>query len=156
MSKLSYHLVHANLALARASLDDPIMSGFMNRVDQIDALASKTPGFVAVPSLPDKGAVFSGLWLLNVSIWEALEPLERFVFKGPHGDALVRRAAWFKEYDGPNYVLFWLVEGVIPSEVEIQHRLEALHEMGPTPFAFNFDSPFTATEFVKYSQNEAT
>ena len=56
MSETIYHLIHANIAIARASLDDPIMADFVNMADYIDGLAIAAPGFVAQPTPPDEGA----------------------------------------------------------------------------------------------------
>ncbi len=47
MPDSSYYLVHANLALARASLDNPLMAGFTSYLAEIDALTQTSPGFIA-------------------------------------------------------------------------------------------------------------
>lgn len=73
-----YHLIHANVALARAPLDDPIMAGFVQQVDQIDELAQAAPGFVAQPMPKEAGLIYTGRSLLNLSIWESVDSLEHF------------------------------------------------------------------------------
>jgi hypothetical protein len=79
MSEKTYHLVHANVARMRAPLDDPLMAGFMARIEEINALAQKSPGFVTQPTPADEGAVYKDDVLLNMSIWEAVKytPLAR-------------------------------------------------------------------------------
>ena len=57
MNDRNYHLVHANVATARAALDDPLMNDFVDRLDEIDALAQGWPGFIAQPELPDEGLI---------------------------------------------------------------------------------------------------
>ena len=40
------HLAQINVARARAPLDDPLMASFIARLDDINALAERGPGFV--------------------------------------------------------------------------------------------------------------
>lgn len=54
-----YQLVHANIATPRAPLDDPLMKGFVKRIDEIDYLAQGWHGFIAQPTLLDEGAIYS-------------------------------------------------------------------------------------------------
>ncbi len=147
-----YHLLHANVARARADLEDPVMRGFVERMDEIDALARGSPGFVAQPTLPDEGAVFRGLDLPNVSLWESIDDLRQFTFTGEHSEMLDRRAEWFLRPDRPAYVLCWWPAGEMPTEKEIGRRLAHLHERGPTPMAFTFDRPFTLQEMLEFEE----
>ena len=73
MNDPAYNLVHVNIANARGSMDDPIMKGFVDRIDEIDALAQSWPGFVAQPTLLDKGLIYTENTLVNVSIWDSVE-----------------------------------------------------------------------------------
>jgi len=50
MANTMYHLIHANIAKVRAPLDDPLMADFVKHVDEIDALARSSPGFVDQPT----------------------------------------------------------------------------------------------------------
>ena len=59
MTDPDYHLVHANVARMRAPWDDPIMAGFLAHMDEIDALAQQTEGFVSQPTPSDEGRVYS-------------------------------------------------------------------------------------------------
>src|SRR5437763_10937309 len=107
-----HHLVHANVAHARAPLDSPVMAGFMAQVEEINALARSAPGFVAQPTLPDEGAVYKAPFLLNVSVWGPLEALDTFTHQGKHASALERRGEWFGQGgEGPTYVLYWAPRG---------------------------------------------
>ena len=149
MHESIYHLIHANIATARASLDDPLMADFVAMADYIDGLAMASSGFVAQPTPPDDGAIFTGETLLNLSIWETVESLEGFTYSGEHALALARRSEWFEQHPGPNYVLFWLPAGEIPSEAEVKRRVDHLVEHGSTPFAFTFDQRFTVQEMLR-------
>ena len=151
MSDKKFHLVHANVAIMRAPLDHPTMAGFVDRMDEIDAEAERSEGYVAQPTPVDEGQVYDGRRLLNLSIWESVEALERFVHRGQHALALERRAEWFEQRDGPNYVLYWTPVGRIPSEAEVETRLQYLAQHGPTPFAFTFEQSFTAVEAQEFA-----
>jgi hypothetical protein len=150
-----YHLVHANIAIMRAPWDDPRMAGFVAKIDEIDALAQGCPGYVAQPTPPDEGSVYTGRSMLNLSIWESVESLERFTYGGEHALMLERRAEWFHQQDGPNYVLFWFPEGQTPTEREVQHRMDHLAAAGATPYAFTFDQRFTVQEMLDYTEDAA-
>ncbi len=146
MTQQEHHLVHANVALMRAPLDDPMMAEFVHQMDEIDASARNAAGFVAQPVPPDEGRLYTGRALLNLSIWQSVEDLDRFTHSGPHALALERRTEWFEQAAGPNYVLYWAPVGHMPTEVEIKERLDHLAMHGPTPFAFNFERRFTAAD----------
>jgi hypothetical protein len=138
-----YHLVHANVAHARAPLDSALMAGFVSQVDEINLRARATAGFVALPTLPDAGAVYTVPLLLNVSIWESIESLDAFTHQGTHATALERRDEWFEQHGTkPSYVLFWIPKGHIVTEKEIKERLDYLGKHGATPYAFTFKQPF--------------
>ena len=145
-----YHLVHANIAEMRADMDDPLMAGFVARIDAIDALASETPGFIAQPTPPDEGRIYPARMLLNISIWESVESLQRFTYSGRHAEAYVNRAEWFFQTEGPNYVLYWALAGQIPTEAEIKARIDYLAQHGPTPHAFTFKQPSSVEEMLAY------
>jgi hypothetical protein len=146
----SYHLVHANLATARGSFDDPIMEGFVDRIDEIDSLAQSWPGFVAQPALPDEGLFYPEPFLLNVSVWESMESLRQFTYTGQHAAMLKQREEWFLQSDRPAYVLYWSLVSVAPSEKEIKDRIEHLQLHGSTPYAFTFAEPYTIEEMLEF------
>lgn len=148
MTDNSYHLVHANLAQARAPLDDPLMAGFTDHLDEIDALAQSSPGFIAQPDLPDEGQVYSSNLLLNVSIWETVEDLEAFTYDSRHKSFLDQREMWFHRRDYPAYVLYWAPATEIVTELEIHRRFQRLNEEGPTLQAFTFIKRFSLAEWL--------
>ena len=146
--KPAYHLIHANVAIARAHLDDPVMAAFVNQVDEMNTFASQSPGFVAHPRPSDQGQIFVGRALLNLSIWDSTESLSRFTHHGQHAVALERRAEWFEQTARPGYVLYWSPAGHVPTEAEVNERLDYLKKHGPTPLAFTFERPFTVEEML--------
>lgn len=44
--KKRVHLAQVNIARMKAPLEDPVMAGFVARLDDINALADGSPGFV--------------------------------------------------------------------------------------------------------------
>jgi uncharacterized protein DUF3291 len=40
-----YHLAQVNIARMKGSLDSAVMSGFVARLDEINALADRSPGW---------------------------------------------------------------------------------------------------------------
>jgi hypothetical protein len=147
-----YHLVHANVAHARAPLDSPLMAGFVSQVEEVNSLARSAAGFVVQPVLPDEGAVYTAPFLLNVSLWESVESLDAFTHQGAHAAALERRGEWFEqERTTPRYVLYWVPEGHVVTEREVKERLDHLGEHGATPFAFTFERRFTLTQALAFA-----
>ena len=51
-----YSLAQVNIARALAPLDDPIMADFVARLDEVNALADKSPGFIWRLQTPDGNA----------------------------------------------------------------------------------------------------
>jgi len=154
MSVPTYNLVHVNIAAARASFDDPMMKGFVDRIDEIDGLAQSRPGFVSQPELPDEGRIYTGNTLVNVSIWESVEDLRQFTYASRHADILKMRAEWFVQSEAPNYVLYWGSAEEVPTEVEIKRRFDYLHQRAATPFAFSFKHTFSLEEMLDYTYEE--
>jgi hypothetical protein len=143
---MSYHLVHFNLAIAREPLDHPSMVGFTSRLGEVNRLAETSPGFVWTPADGEAGDAVETfghpLVLANISTWQSLEDLRRFVYDGPHGVALKQRREWFEPVAGPAYVLWWAPGGSRPNWVEAKERLQHLQQHGETPRAFTFKKPF--------------
>jgi hypothetical protein len=143
-----FHLAQANIGRFRAPLEDPIMEGFRMQLDPINALADESPGFVwrlqteegnATGIRPDAE---DALMAINMSVWESLESLQRFVYKSAHLETLRARKQWFEPIDGPILVLWWVEAGHIPTVEEARERLRHLKANGPTSHAFTFRTPF--------------
>ena len=152
MAKQQFQLVHANLAHMRAPLNDPIMAGYSERLDEIDSLAERFPGFISQPKLPDAGKFYNGDVLLHVSIWEEVEMLERWSNKSKHAELHSRPEEWFYDDEYPPYVLFWVPAGGEVTEREIKERFELLVENGPSPTAFTIQRRFTVEAMLTAGQ----
>ncbi|MGW2375346.1 DUF3291 domain-containing protein [Kitasatospora sp. NPDC001683] len=79
----------------------------------------------------------------TLSLWTDLRSTFDAIYTGLHRKALTRRHDWIEKAEYPNYVTWWVSDGVIPSWQEAVSRLEHLHDHAPTPHAFTFHHPFT-------------
>ena len=146
---IAYHLAQVNVATSRAPMDDPVMRGFVDRLDKLNALADSSPGFVWRLQTDDGDAtairVFDNpLILFNLTVWESIEALEDYVYRSDHVNAVVKRLEWFEKPDRAPFALWWVPAGHIPDEVEAKERLEILWRDGPTPDAFTFRRRYPA------------
>jgi hypothetical protein len=142
-----YHLAQINIAMAQADMDSQIMSGFVERLDEINALADKSPGFVwrlqsETGDATSIQAFDNPLMLVNMSVWENIESLKTFVYKSAHVELIRDRDAWFNKMMNVHHTLWWIPEGTIPSINDGKLKLETLQEFGPTINAFTFAKPF--------------
>ncbi len=143
-----YHLAQVNIAKMLAEGSDPIMAEFMNALDEINALAERTAGFVWRLQADDGNAtalrVFADpLLAVNMSVWESLDALYQFTYYSDHTSFYRRRGEWFHKPTDPIMVLWWIPAGTIPTVDEAKAKLQHLTDHGPTPAAFTFKQAFT-------------
>ncbi len=149
---MTYHLAQVNIARVKAPVDDPQMAGFMNRLDELNALADNSPGFVWRLQTADGNATYFRPYpeddrvLLNMSVWESLEALKRYVYGSPHKELLRQRHEWFEKFSGAYAALWWVPAGHLPGIDEAKQRLAYLDAHGPTQYAFTMQTPFAARE----------
>ena len=147
MSQNDFHLAQINIARARASLDDPVMEGFVSQLEEVNALADESPGFVwrladqSGNAATDIHAFDDELILVNMSVWESLEALREFSYRGRHASLLRDRGKWF-EPGGTQITLWWIAAGSLQSVEDAKRKLELLEANGPTPVAFTFKNHF--------------
>jgi hypothetical protein len=149
MSK--YHVAQVNIGRIRAPLDDPQMAGFMNRLDEINAIADSAPGFVWRLQTTEGNATYFRPYedervLMNMSVWETVEALKNYVYGTMHVELLRQRQAWFEKFAGAYAALWWVPAGHIPGVDEARKRLAYLDAHGPTQFAFTLQSVFAPDE----------
>jgi uncharacterized protein DUF3291 len=150
MTRMSAHeIAQLNVGRAVAPLDSPVMAGFVNWLDEINALAERHPGFVW--RLKGDNGNNTSLkvtddpqFIVNLSVWTSIEALSDFTYRSAHKTVFKRRHEWFERMDQPNMVLWWQAAGTIPSAEEALARLERLTTLGPTPEAFTFKRRFAA------------
>jgi hypothetical protein len=147
------HLAQVNIGRMRASLESPTMAGFVERLDEINALADRSPGFVWRLQTPEGNATDLRPYdddriLINMSVWETAEALQAYVYQSAHVQLLRQRSQWFLPFEGPYLALWWVPAGHRPSVDEGRKRLAHLAEKGATPFAFTFREMFPPDDAV--------
>jgi len=131
----------------RGALDDPVMAGFVARLEQLNSIADSSPGFVwrLVEEDGDTAVIdaFGDPRLLfNMSVWESVPALEDYVYRSDHVAAVRRRSEWFEPAGRAPFVLWWIPAGHLPTVAEARQRLECLWQNGPTARAFTFKRRF--------------
>ena len=146
-----YHVAQVNIGRILAELDDPIMAGFVRRLDEINALADVSPGFVWRLQTNEGNATYfrpfaDERMLLNMSVWESVEALRQYVYRSPHRELLRQRHQWFEKFAGAYAALWWVPAGHIPGIDEARRRISRLDAHGATEFAFTFQTVFPVDE----------
>ena len=145
----NYHLAQINIGRILGPLDGPIMAGFVAQLDPINALADASPGFVwrlqsESGNATDIAYSDDPMIIVNMSVWESIEALVAFVYKSEHLGVFRERRSWFEKSALPNYALWWVPAGHIPTVREGRQRLEHYQKHGATPYAFWFSKQFPA------------
>jgi hypothetical protein len=143
----NYHLAQINIARMLAPIDDPVMAEFVAQLALVNALADSSPGFVWRLQSESGDATSiqvydDALIIVNLTVWENVEALREFVFKGAHHGVLRDRKRWFEKFDGPYTALWWVPVGHLPSTEEGKERMDHLRTHGDSPYAFSFRNLF--------------
>jgi Domain of unknown function (DUF3291) len=146
---MQWQLAQLNVGRLRAPIDDPLIAEFKDALDEINAVAETSPGFVwrlkddsvgnATTFHPIEG---DGLVIPNLSVWESIDALGDFVYRSAHTPFLRRRREWFERYGTAYLALWWVPAGDIPTLEEAMARLHAIERDGSTPHAFTFRQSF--------------
>lgn len=142
-----FQLAQLNIGVIRGPMDSPVMAEFAAALDRINALAERSPGFVwrlqtdagdatAIRPFDDENM------LVNLSVWQDVESLSRYVYQSDHVDLMRRRREWFSRMSKAFLVLWWQPRGERPSVAEAVAKLELLRTMGPSPEAFTFRNAY--------------
>jgi hypothetical protein len=134
-----------NIGRIRYEIDDPRMADFTNNLALVNGLAVRTLGFVW-RYIDDSGNSTSTRpyadprIAINLSVWESVEALERFVYQTIHKRFYSRRAEWFAHFEQQYFVMWWVPAGHRPSVGEAVERLERLQQHGPSDHAFDWQT----------------
>jgi len=144
-----FHVAQLNIARARAAWADPVMADFMARLEEVNALAERSPGFVwrlkgESGNSTDLGIGDDPRVIFNLTVWETVDDLFDYAYRSDHKSVFSRRSEWFERWDGPSVVLWWQRAGTIPTIGDALRRLRSLAEDGPTEAAFTFKHRFPA------------
>ena len=122
----------------------------MEALDRINGMAERMPGFVW--RLQDDSGNATGIPVTddpmtaaNLTVWESVEALEKFVWKTVHKQFYDRKADWFESSDTAHFVMWWVEEGHRPDLAEALERLEHLNANGNSDTAFGWSHVREAT-----------
>src|SRR5262249_36128937 len=106
------HLAQFNIARIRYPLDDQRMAEFVDNVTRVNGLADKIPGFVWRQQDESGHAMNIQVYddptiLPNLTVWENVEALDRFVWQTLHQRFYARREEWFEPIK-TTLVLWWI------------------------------------------------
>jgi Domain of unknown function (DUF3291) len=140
-----HHLAQINVGKAHHAMSDARMDGFTSRIEAINALADRSPGFVWRLQSDSGNALDiivtdDPLFNINISVWESLEGFENFVWKTAHAKVYSGKAAWFEHQDRAITALWWVPIGHTPTPAQGLERLEHLRAHGPSEHAFGWES----------------
>ena len=143
----NWNIAQLNVATALHGPDDERMRGFYEQLDEINALAESSPGFVwrlksDSGNATDIQVTDDPLLLVNMSVWDSVEALFEFAYRSDHRRVFADRRQWFAKPDGPYQVLWWVAAGHEPGVEEALQKLEYLRANGPTASAFTFQEKF--------------
>jgi heme-degrading monooxygenase HmoA len=144
---VEYHLVQVNTAKMKADLEDPIMSGFVERLDEINTLADNSKGFVWRFQTDEGDATYLRPYedkriLFNMSVWETIDDLKNYVYSSKHLELLKSKNSWFSKLGEAHLALWWIEKGKVPTVQEALDKLNLIQKKGPSPDVFNFSKPF--------------
>ena len=136
-----YHLAGNNLAWMRFPFEDPRMADMRDAIDRINRLGDRAPGFVWRFATADGDATGVRVLddprvLFNLTLWETVADLRRYVYRGEHAAFFRRRREWFLPPPREPAALWWVRAGERPDVGEAMARIERLWRDGPSPEAF--------------------
>jgi hypothetical protein len=148
---MDFQLAQLNIARLLHPLDHPQIADFVTGLDEINALAERSPGFIwRLKSDSGNATDVQHPWsgdpfvIVNMSVWRSPQDLKEYVYRSAHLDFYVRRAQWFEKPAEPHYVLWWIPAGHVPTLEEAKERLDHYRQHGATPHAFWFGKLFPA------------
>jgi hypothetical protein len=137
------HLAQLNIGRVRYDLDDARMAGFVDNLELVNGIAERSDGFVwrlkdDTGNATSIRAFADPRIIINISVWENVEALERFVWQTVHKRFYGKRREWFDKMDEPYFVLWWVDPGHRPDVAEALERLDYLKRHGASDHAFGW------------------
>jgi Domain of unknown function (DUF3291) len=140
---MTSHIAQLNIGRFRYATDDPRMAKFMMSLDRVNALAERSEGFVW--RLKDGSNNSTAIrpasdptMAVNLSVWETVDALERFVWATIHKQFYNHKGDWFQRLGTPHFVMWPIPSGHIPDLEEAMGRLAHLRANGDSDFAFGW------------------
>jgi hypothetical protein len=131
------HLAQYNIARLRHPVDHPASAGFVALIDETNAHAEASPGFVWRHGIDTREVndtpYDDRLITVNASMWESVAHLRDFAYRGFHRDVFRRRQEWMTDSAA---IMWWQPAGVMPSLQACMARLAFHDAHGPSPYTF--------------------
>ena len=137
---MNRHLAQLNIATLRHPIDDPRIADFVDALPLVNGAGERSPGYLwrlqsDTGDATDIRVFEDPLVIVNLTLWETLESLKAFAYRGVHRDFFRRRAEWFVE-GLSRTALWWLPAGALPTIDEAKRRLDFIDAFGVSPYAF--------------------
>ena len=129
----------AQYNIARLKGPAALLPGFLDEVARVNALGDKAPGFLYRYEVSDGNSLAETVrdgMIINLTVWDSVEALYNFTFKGAHLEMLQRRADWFEPKQMTNILWFTVYERVTLAEAE--GRMDGYLNFGSHPSAFTW------------------
>lgn len=136
---------HPDVGSLRQPEDDPRVAAFMDNLDRVNRIAESMPG--CGWRLKDDGGDATGIdagaafgdpdTIVNTSVQESPEALERLVWQTIQGRFHAKKWSWFRPMATPHFVMWWVPDGHEPDLVEAADRLGRLARQDNTNSAFS-------------------
>ncbi len=138
-SPISRHIAQFNIARLRHPLGHPLTKPFEDLIDETNSHAEASPGFVWRHGIdtraPDEDIYGDPLMTVNLSVWQSIDHLKDYVYRGFHRDVFRRRKEWF---DYSAVVLWWVNHEDRPALHEGKRRLDHYLANGASDMGFGF------------------
>ena len=148
-----WHIAQLNVGTLLYPLEDPRIAEFVAGLEEVNALADASPGFVwrlqsASGNATDIKTSDDPNFIVNMSVWANAEALFDFVYKSSHRLVMAKRREWFVRPSKAYMVLWWIAAGRLPTVDEGLARLAHLEAHGASPYAFTFKDKFPPPDQV--------
>src|SRR5260221_6841691 len=106
------NIAQVTIGRMKAALEDPVMTGFVERLEEINALADRSPVFIWRLQTSEGDATYLRPYdddriLFNMSVWESIEQLKRYVYYTAHVEVLRQRQARVQKIFRGFNALWW-------------------------------------------------
>lgn len=142
-----YYLVQTNIARWHNHLEESVIEEFNSQIDAVNKHAEVNDGFIWRYESNDNGMEVKGAFgdkiVFNMSIWDSLESLRNFSYKGQHSELMNNKQRWFMKLNQATACLWWIPkteidEGSYPSVATAKQKLDQVDQYGPSRAAFTF------------------
>lgn len=143
-----YYLVQVNIARWHNNLEENLIKEFNSQIDAVNQLAETNEGFIWRYESHDEGKEVREAFgdrkiVFNMSIWNSLEALRNFSYRGHHSEMMKNKQRWFMKLNQATTCLWWIPkseidDGIFPSVSAAKEKLDQVDQYGPSRAAFTF------------------